>query len=158
MKTYTILLAIILFAIAAVAADINGMWVAQITSPSGSQSERIFTFRASGDNLTGTIINQSVALATFEQKGKPKMTGTLKTQTGIPQEISEGKVSGDDISFVIISKMMGNEIRTIYTGKVSGNEIKFKAETKFPAGMTSPSGSPMQPQPPQEIVAKRAGR
>jgi hypothetical protein len=30
------------------------------------------------------------------------MTGTIKTQTGIPQEISEGKVSGDDISFVII--------------------------------------------------------
>ncbi|MGD0102167.1 MAG: hypothetical protein ABSC60_17655 [Acidobacteriota bacterium] len=80
MKTYTVLLAIILFAIAAVAADINGMWVAKITSPSGSQSERIFTFRPSGDNLTGTI----------------------KTQTGIPQEISEGKVSGDDISFVII--------------------------------------------------------
>ncbi len=40
-------------------------------------------------------------------------------------------------------------------GKVSGNEIKFEAETKFPAGMTSPSGSPVQPQPPQEIVAKR---
>jgi hypothetical protein len=54
--------------------------------------------------------------------------------------------------------MMGNEIRTIYMGKVSGNEFKFKAETRFPAGMTSPSGSPMQPQPPQEIVAKRAGR
>jgi hypothetical protein len=59
---------------------------------------------------------------------------------------------------VIISKMMGNEMRTIYTGKVSGNEIKFKAETEFPARMTSPIGSPMQPQPPQEIVAKRAGR
>jgi hypothetical protein len=59
---------------------------------------------------------------------------------------------------VIINKLMGDEIRAIYTGKVSGNEIKFEAETKFPTGMTSPSGSPMQPQPPQEIVAKRAGR
>ena len=157
MKIYTVLLAIISFAIAAVAADINGMWVAQITSPSGSASERIFTFRVSGSTLTGTIANQQVYLATFEEKGKPKMTGTLKTQSGNPQEISEGKASGDDISFVIISNMMGNEMRTIYKGKVSGNEIKFTAETKIPEGMTSPSGSPMRQQPPQELVAKKAG-
>jgi hypothetical protein len=40
--------------------------------------------------------------------------------------------------------------------EVSGNEIKFTAETKIPEGMTSPSGSPMRQQPPQEIVAKKA--
>jgi len=158
MKTYTVLLAIILFVIAAVAADISGKWVAPITSPSGSASERIFTFKVSGNTLTGTIANQQVYLATFEEKGKPKMTGTLKTQSGNPQEISEGKVSGDDLSFVIISNMMGNEMRTIYKGKVSANEIKFTADTKIPEGMTSPSGSPMRQPPPQEIIAKRVGR
>jgi hypothetical protein len=158
MKTYTVLLVIMLFAVACNAADINGKWVAQMTSPSGSQSERIFILKASGNGLTGTIANQQVYLATFEPKGKPAMTGTLKTQSGNPQEISEGKVSGEDLSFVTISNMMGNEMRTIYKGKVSGNEIKFTAETKIPEGMTSPSGSPMRPQPPQEIIAKRVGR
>jgi hypothetical protein len=155
MKAYIALLGILLLAVAAVAADVSGKWIAQLTSPSGSQSERIFTFKVSGDKLTGTIINQSVAPATFEEKGKPKMTGTLKTQTGGPQEISEGKVSGDDVSFVVIGMMMGNEIRTIYTGKVSGNEIKFTVETKYPPGVTPPGPPGGKPPAPQEIVAKR---
>jgi hypothetical protein len=109
--------------------------------------------------LTGTVANQQVYLATFEEKEKPKMTGTLKTQSGNPQEISEGKVSDDDISFVIVSNMMGNQVRTIYTGKISGNEIVFAAETMYPPGVTPP-GPPGaaggQPPPPQKIVAKRA--
>ena len=158
MRIYIVLLVIILFAAAAAAADVSGKWVAQITSPSGSQSERVFTFRVSGDKLTGTIANQQVYLATFEEPGKPKMTGTLKTQSGNPQEISEGKVSGNDISFVIISKMMGNEIRTVYMGKISGNEINFTAETKYPPGVTPPGppgGAGGQAPPPQKIVAKR---
>ncbi|MBN1454557.1 MAG: hypothetical protein JW963_26300 [Anaerolineales bacterium] len=159
MRRCIVLLATMLFVAAAFAADISGKWVAQMTSPSGSQSERIFMFKVSGDKLTGTIANQQVYFATFEEKGKPKMTGTLKTQSANPQEISEGKVSGDDISFVIVSNMMGNEVRTIYTGKISGNEIVFAAETKYPPGVTPP-GPPGaaggQPPPPQKIVAKRA--
>lgn len=83
------------------------------------------------------------------------MTGKLTTQTGSPLEILEGEVSGDDISFAVKSFMMGNEVKTVYKGKVSGNEIKFTAETKIPEGMTSPSGSPIRPMPPQELVAKR---
>jgi hypothetical protein len=158
MRAYTVLLAIVVFAVAAIAADVSGQWIAQITSPSGSQSERIFTFKVSGDKLTGTIINQSVAQATFEEKGKPKMTGILKTQTGTPQEITEGKVAGDDISFVIIGRMMGNEVRTIYTGKVSGNEIKFTAETKFPPGVTPPGPPGAKAPQAQEIVAKRVSK
>jgi hypothetical protein len=158
MRAHVVVLAIVAFAAAAIAADVSGKWIAQITSPSGSQSERIFTFKVSGDKLTGTIINQSVARATFEETGKPKMTGILKTQTGNPQEISEGKVSGDDISFVVIGRMMGNEVRTIYTGKLSGNEIKFTAETKFPPGVTPPGPPGGQAPQPQQIIAKRVSK
>jgi hypothetical protein len=159
MKTHLVLLMIALFAVTAVAADVSGKWIAQSTSPSGSMSERVFTFKVAGDKLTGTIVNRSVALATFEEKGKPKMTGTLKTQSGNPQEILEGKVSGNDISFVVISNMMGNEARNIYTGKISGNDIKFTVEMKLPAGVEMParSGSGPSGQPAaQELIAKRA--
>lgn len=156
MRTCVVFLATMLFVAAALAADVSGKWIAQITSPSGSQSERIFMFKVSGDKLSGTIANQQVYLATFEEKGKPKMTGTLKTQSANPQEISEGKVSGDDISFVIVGKMMGNEVRTVYTGKISGNEIVFTAETKYPPGVTPPGPPGGQAPPPQKIVAKRA--
>lgn len=155
MRKCFMLLVALLVPVAAVAADVSGKWIAQITSPSGSISERVFTFKVSGNKLSGTLINQSVALATFEVTGKPKMTGKLTTQTGSPLEILEGEVSGDDISFAVKSFMMGNEVKTVYKGKVSGNEIKFTAETKIPEGMTSPSGSPIRPMPPQELVAKR---
>ena len=159
MKTYFVLLMIALFAVTAVAADISGKWIAQTTSPSGSVSERIFEFKVADNKLTGTVVNRSVALATFEEKGQPKMTGILKTQTGNPQQISEAKTSGEDISFVLISNMMGNEVRNIYTGKISGDEIKFKIEMKMPAGVEMParSGSgPGGPPAAQEIVARRA--
>jgi len=157
-KRLVFLSAFLLIAASAFASDVNGKWIATVASPSGSTSERIFTFNAAGDKLTGSIINQSVAPATFEQPGKPVMSGTLKTQQGNPQEIVDGKLNGDAISFTVISNMMGNEVKTNYTGTVSASEIKFKVETKMPEGMKSPSGSPMPQRPPEEIVAKRVAK
>jgi hypothetical protein len=161
MRACIVLLATVLFATAVHAADISGRWVAQMTSPSGSQSERVFVLKASGDKLTGTIANQQVYLATFEEAGKPRMTGTLRTQSGPPQEISEGKVSGEDVSFVVVNTMGANQVRTIYTGKIAASEIAFTAETKYPEGMTPP-GPPGAaggaPPAPQKIVAKRAAQ
>ena len=43
--------------------------------------------------------------------------------------ISDGKVDGDNISFVVKMERNGNEIKMPYTGKVSGNEIQFKRES-----------------------------
>jgi hypothetical protein len=159
MRACIVFLATMLSVPAAHAADIGGRWVAEMTSPSGSRSERVFVFMVSGEKLTGTIANQSVALATFEQEGKPRMAGTLRTQSGNPQEISEGKVSGADVSFVVVSTMMGNQVRTIYTGKIAASEIVFTAETKYPAGVTPPAppgAAGGQAPAPQKIVAKRA--
>jgi hypothetical protein len=159
MKIYSVLLASVLFTMTAVAADVSGKWIAQSTSPSGSRSERVFQFKVAGDQLTGTVVNQSVVLATFEPTGKAKMTGTLKTQATNPQEIAEGKVSASDISFVLISTMGGNEVRNIYTGKISGDEITFTVEMKLPAGVEMPAaraGAPSGPPAPQKLVAKRA--
>ena len=131
----------VLFAASASAADINGKWIASVTSPSGSPGgDRIFTFNVAGDKVTGTIINQQTVNATFEVEGQKKMTGKLTTQTGTPVEISEGKITGNDISFVTISRMGQNEMKTTYKGTVSGNEIKFTAEMPMPAGMPMMSG------------------
>jgi len=151
------------------AADINGKWIAPVTSPSGSPGgDRIFAFKVEGDKVTGTIINQQTVNATFEVEGQPKMTGKLTTQTGTPVEISEGKISGNDLSFVTVTKMGQNEMKTTYKGTISGNEIKFTAEMPMPSGMPmmgSPSssqqgasGSAQGAQPTtrtQEMTAKR---
>ena len=152
-KTFLVLLAIMLFAGGAIAADVSGKWIAQTSSPSGSRGERIFTFKVSGSSVTGTIINQQTTVATFEPVGQPKMTGKLTTQSGSPQEISDGKISGDNISFVTVTRMGEMEIKTVYSGQISGDEINFTAETVFPEGSSFPG--PPGGQRPQELVAKR---
>jgi hypothetical protein len=149
MKIHIALLVILIFALTCSAADISGKWLAQITGPTGSKSERIFTFQVSGDKLTGTVTNLQVSLATFEEKGKPPMTGTLKTQNADPQAISEGKISGDDVSFAIVTQTPFGDMRADYKGKISGDTIKFTIEQS--GGM----GGPMGGGQPQEIVAKR---
>jgi hypothetical protein len=150
MKIHVALLAILIFAIAASAADISGKWIAQVTSPNGAKSERLFTFQVSGEKVTGTVANIQVATATFEEKGKPPMTGILKTQNTDPQAISEGKVTGDDVSFAIVSQSFMGEMKTTYKGKVTGNEIKFTVEQAM-GGMGGMMGGPG----PQEIIATR---
>jgi hypothetical protein len=151
MKIHVLVLAVLIFAVAANAADINGKWVAQVTSPSGSKTERVFVFQASGEKVTGTIANIQVAQATFEEKGKPPMVGTLKTQNADPQAIADGKITGDSLTFAIVSQMFGQEMKTEYKGKVSGDEIKFTVEQGggMGGGMGGPGAGP------QEIVAKK---
>ena len=109
----------------AVAADVSGKWVAQIPGRDGATMERVFTFKVSGATLTGTI----------------------STQRG-EQEISEGKVAGDEISFVVVRKFQEREMKTTYKGKVSGAEIKF---TSTMPGRDGGEGRT------QEFTAKRSG-
>ena len=151
--SFLVLLVVMLFTGGAIAADVSGKWIAETSSPSGSTGERIFTFKVSGNELTGTILNLQTTIATFEPEGQPKMTGKLTTQSGSPQEISDGKISGDKISFVTVTRRGEMEIKTVYSGQISGDEINFKAETVFPEGFSFPGpfGAPR----PQELVAKR---
>ncbi len=149
MRICAALLMILSFAALCTAADVSGKWVAEVTNPNGAKSERIFTFQVAGNKLTGTITTLQVAQATFEEKGKPPMTGILKTQSADPQAISDGKLSGDDISFAIVSQMFGMEMKTEYKGKVTGDAIKFTAESAGGGGGFGP------PQQPQEMTAKR---
>ena len=86
----------------AVAADISGKWTAQVPGRGGQTAETTFTFKVDGDKLTGTV--------TAPQGEMP---------------ISDGKVSGDDISFTTMVSRGGNEFKINYKGKVSGDEIKF---------------------------------
>ena len=136
MRTHVVLMIAVLslFAVTAVAADISGKWTAQIPGRDGATQEQTFTFKVSGGAVTGTISSA---------RGD--------------QEISEGKISGDDLSFVVIRKMQDMEMKTNYKGKVSGNEIKFTREMVMPAGgmgggMGGGGGAPK----PVEFTAKRA--
>jgi len=123
-----------LFAVAALAADISGKWTSETPGRDGGTVTTTYTFKVSGGTLTGTITSQ---------RGD--------------QEISEGKISGDELSFVTVREGPNGQIKIAYKGKVSGNEIRLTRE--MPAGMGGGQrggGGGGGGRGPQEIVLKRA--
>lgn len=92
----------VLSGVLAFAGDFNGKWTAQFDSQIGTQ-KYTFEFHVDGTKLTGK--------ATNEQFGAT--------------DISEGKVDGDNISFVETLNFQGNDLRIVYTGKIDGDSIKF---------------------------------
>ena len=102
------------------AADVNGKWTAQVPGRDGQTRELTFTFKAEGE----------------------KLTGSMSGQQG-DSEITDGKISGDQISFTVKINMQGNERKFLYKGTVSGDEMKVTR--------TLEGGN----RPPQEFTAKR---
>jgi hypothetical protein len=142
MKTKVLLvgLVVLLALSVAYAADVTGKWVAETQGRNGP-TQTTFVFKVDGSTLTGT------------------MQGAM----GDPAEISEGKVEGDNISFVVVRKFGENEMKMTWKGKVSGDEIKFTREFQMPAGgFGGPGGGGAgggggrgPGGPPPEIIAKR---
>ena len=107
MKHCTLCLAVILALAAAplLAADVSGKWAAAFDTQVGPQ-KYTFDLKAEGEKLTGK--------ATFERMG----------QTG-EADLLEGKVTGDEVSFVETFDAMGTAVRIEYKGKMKGDEIAF---------------------------------
>ena len=100
-------LAVMLFAlssVAALAADFNGKWTADMPGRGGTQTVT-FDFHVNGATLTGKVT-------------------TMRGDT----DISDGKVDGDTISFTQTMTMQGNEMKIMYTGKADGDTIKFSRQ------------------------------
>jgi hypothetical protein len=114
----TVAVAALIFAVAAPAADISGKWTAQFDTQIGQQTYT-YEFKVEGGKLTG------------------KATSNLGSGA-----IVEGKVSGDDVTFVENLKYQEQELRIAYKGKIAGDEIKFTRT--IAEGIT------------EELVAKRA--
>ena len=98
--TFSLLFAGLALAAVSFAADVTGKWTAMVPGRNGEQ-ETTFTLKQDGATLTGTV--------TGRQGDRP---------------ISDGKVSGDSISFVVETQRG----KQTYTGTVSGGEIKFKRD------------------------------
>jgi hypothetical protein len=114
------LLAVLFLALASVtalAADFNGKWTADVQSPRGTQT-LTFDFHVDGATLTGKI-----------------------TSPRGDTDIQEGKIDGENISFVQVMNFNGNEFRISYKGKIKDDEITF----------TRQAGD----RPAQDFVAKR---
>jgi hypothetical protein len=93
-------IALVTFVAAASAADLNGKWKGDMKMPDGGSLELNFTFHVDGEKLTGTVVN------TYGE-----------------EQITEGSVKGDAISFIIMAG--GGQFKLTYKGQVAGEEIKF---------------------------------
>ena len=93
------------FALVAHAADVTGKWTAEFDTQVGPQ-KYVFDLKAEGGKVTGK--------ASFERMG----------QKG-EAELKDGKLAGDDVSFVEMLDFQGQPITISYVGKVAGDEIKF---------------------------------
>jgi hypothetical protein len=90
----------VVFAVAAYAADVTGTWKATAEGPNGTM-ERSFVLKVDG-KTTSSMFGKST--------------------------ITDGKIDGDSLSFTIAVKFQDNEMKLNYKGKVNGKEIKFTVE------------------------------
>ena len=91
------LVLVLISIVCAQAADITGRWIAQVPTPGGDTREYVFGLKSDGDKLTG--------FASLPFGDEP---------------IAEGKVAGEEVSFVI-SMRFGDQVRRMeYRGRVTG--------------------------------------
>ena len=94
------------------AAGVDGKWVAEIAGLQGNTATFTFNLKSDGEALTGTIENEMMGSA----------------------EIQDGKVTGDQVSFVETMTRGQREIRFKYEGKVSGDELELTRSLVRPMG------------------------
>ncbi len=105
---------------AAFAADVSGKWAADMPGRGGNTQKVTIDLKADGDKLSGSISNPRGETA-----------------------ITDGKVSGDTVTFTITREMQGNTVKMNYTGKLAGDEMKFTVVREGGQGQ------------PREFTAKR---
>ncbi len=98
-------MAVLSFSFIASAASADGKWTAEIPGRGGAMQTSTFTLKASGDKLEGTVANA---------RGETPIT--------------DGKVSGDTVTFAVVRNRNGQEIKSSYTGKMSGDTIEFTVD------------------------------
>jgi hypothetical protein len=92
------------------AADITGKWSGQFDSQVGPQ-KYTFEFKVSGTTLEGMAISE---------------IGEAGAATKASTKITEGKINGDEISFVENLDYQGQQLKMVYKGKVKGDEIQLE--------------------------------
>lgn len=63
-----------------------------------------------------------------------KLTGTARFRPGADTPISNGKVTGDEVSFSVIRERDGRKVTTTYKGVLADNHIKGTIESDWAGG------------------------
>ncbi len=128
--------ALLAVALVVMAADaITGKWVYEQQGRDGTPRPVTIELKAEGSTLTGSVTGG--------------MGGRGGGGGGAPQAqpISNGKVSGNTVTFDVTREFGGNTMTTKYEGTVSGSEMKLK--------ITRPGRGGGEAPPPLEVTAKK---
>lgn len=94
--------------------DASGTWTwSRPGRDGGDPIKSTLKLKVEGDKVTGTMS------APGRQGGEARET-----------EITDGKISGEDISFTVKRERQGNTFVAKYSGKITGDSIKGKIETE----------------------------
>jgi len=104
-STCVLMLALLLWATPALAADVDGKWAGTVSTP-GGDFEVAYDLKADGT----------------------KLTGTTTSPDGSTVMIKDGKVDGSKIAFTVSLDLGGMAIDISYTGVVTPAEIKLTAD------------------------------
>jgi hypothetical protein len=90
-------------AVSLLAGDPSGRWTAEFTGPQGNTIHNVIVLKAQGEKLTGTV----------------------EGMRGGETTISDGKVEGDNVSFVVVRRWQGVQFKMIYNGTMKREVIHF---------------------------------
>jgi hypothetical protein len=107
MKTLRLMLAGCLAAVTMLAADATGKWTAETPGRDGNPMTITMNLKADGNALSGTVSGR---------RGD--------------NEISNGKVEGDNLTFDVVREFKGNKMTSHYSGKLDGDTIHFTIKTE----------------------------
>jgi hypothetical protein len=105
MKLFAPVAAVLLLAVSAFAADVDGKWTGNISTPNGDFPVA-FNFKADG----------------------PTLNGTMAGPDGGDIAIKDGMIDGANISFWLNIDMGGNALKLTYKGVVAADQIKISGD------------------------------
>lgn len=101
--------------------DANGTWTWTQAGRNGGEPRKFsLVLKVEGEKLTGKLTS-------------PGFGGGEPTTT----DISEAKITGEEVTFKVVREFNGNSFSTKYTGKVSADTLKGKTERERQGEMVS---------------------
>lgn len=117
-----------LFAMVLPGADLSGIWTGQLSGRYGEIQDVSFKFTQTGSVLIGKMYGESESTP-----------------------IREGKIEGEQITFIIGNEMNGGQSKFTYTGTIKGSDIEITRKRELPPGEPPNSTRAV----PQKFVLKR---
>ncbi len=125
----------------AFAADVSGTWITEVAAPKGGPG--------GGGGFGGGQGGPGKMTLVFKADGS-KLGGKFTGLWGNTNDIVNGKIDGDKLTFDVKVNARGSEFTLKFKGTVSGDEFKYTYTTE--GGMGGPGGGN---RPPAEYIAKR---